>query len=167
MTITQDQAVALAEQADRRADEICQCRGEFHPDWHAVRDAEFARLIRQQVIEELARESEVMPRDVQEVEPVAYVDHADGSVVWKGNRLPGGSLLYAHPPTDTDNLSAAREEGRREMLEEVDKKFRCDIDHAIMNDIRLPLAFGKRFGDPALRVNAVEAVLDSLFRSMK
>ena len=46
-----------------------------------------------------------------EQEPVAYVDLADGSVIWKRARLPGGSLLYTHPPrrewvglTDTENL---------------------------------------------------------------
>ena len=34
----------------------------------------------------------------EQAEPVAYVDHADGSVIWKRARLPGGSLLYTHPP---------------------------------------------------------------------
>lgn len=32
-------------------------------------------------------------------EAVAYVDHADGSIVWKSKRLPGGTLLYTHRPT--------------------------------------------------------------------
>lgn len=33
-----------------------------------------------------------------QAEPVAYVDHADGRVIWKGKRLPGGALLYGASP---------------------------------------------------------------------
>ena len=39
-----------------------------------------------------------VPPQVPVQEPVAYVDHADGSVIWKRARLPGGSLLFTTPP---------------------------------------------------------------------
>jgi len=35
----------LAEIADRYADGYLQSKGEYHPDWHTVRDNKFAKLI--------------------------------------------------------------------------------------------------------------------------
>jgi hypothetical protein len=35
----------LAEQADIFADSKLQMKGEFHPDWHDIRDEKFAELI--------------------------------------------------------------------------------------------------------------------------
>lgn len=35
----------LAEQADEYTDNKIQMRGEYHPDWHSIRDAKFAELI--------------------------------------------------------------------------------------------------------------------------
>ena len=35
----------LAEQADKFADDTLQMVGEFHPDWHEIRDEKFAELI--------------------------------------------------------------------------------------------------------------------------
>ena len=35
----------LAEQADNFADDKIQMPGEYHPDWHDVRDEKFAELI--------------------------------------------------------------------------------------------------------------------------
>ena len=34
-----------AEEADQMADDQLQCPGEFHPDWHEVRDGLFAALV--------------------------------------------------------------------------------------------------------------------------
>jgi hypothetical protein len=45
------------------------------------------------------------PVQEPEQEPVAYVDLADGSVIWKRARLPGGSLLYTHPPRQWQGLT--------------------------------------------------------------
>lgn len=35
----------LAEQADEYTDNKIQMWGEYHPDWHSIRDAKFAELI--------------------------------------------------------------------------------------------------------------------------
>lgn len=35
----------LADQSDKFADDKVQMPGEYHPDWHDIRDEEFARLI--------------------------------------------------------------------------------------------------------------------------
>ena len=43
----------LAEQADEYADTKLQMPGEYHPDWHDVRDEKFSELIVQECIETL------------------------------------------------------------------------------------------------------------------
>lgn len=40
-----DRILELAQAADDYADEKLQMRGEYHPDWHDVRDLKFAELI--------------------------------------------------------------------------------------------------------------------------
>jgi hypothetical protein len=40
----------LAEQADEYADNKIQMPGEYHPDWHDIRDENFAELIIQECI---------------------------------------------------------------------------------------------------------------------
>jgi hypothetical protein len=40
-----DKIKQLAEQADELADNEIQMPGEYHPDWHTIRDKKFAELI--------------------------------------------------------------------------------------------------------------------------
>lgn len=47
---TKEQVIAWSEQADDHADKTLQCQGEYHPDWHEVRDAYFATLVRNAVV---------------------------------------------------------------------------------------------------------------------
>lgn len=57
---TKEQVIELAKQADDHADKTLQCQGEYHPDWHEVRDAYFATLVRNAtVIEERTALAEV------------------------------------------------------------------------------------------------------------
>ena len=42
---------SLAEIADDYADDYLQCQGEFHADWHTVRDNKFAKLIIQECVD--------------------------------------------------------------------------------------------------------------------
>jgi|688.fasta_scaffold485409_2 hypothetical protein len=42
----------FAEQADLFADSKLQMKGEYHPDWHDIRDEKFAMLIVQECIEQ-------------------------------------------------------------------------------------------------------------------
>ena len=43
--MTRDDIIRLGEQADEVADRKIKMRGEFHPDWHEVRDQKFAALV--------------------------------------------------------------------------------------------------------------------------
>jgi hypothetical protein len=40
-----ERILELAEQADLFADSKLQMKGEYHPDWHDIRDEKFAELI--------------------------------------------------------------------------------------------------------------------------
>jgi hypothetical protein len=48
----------LAEQADEYADNKIQMPGEYHPDWHDIRDEKFAKLIVRECCEQLVKEGE-------------------------------------------------------------------------------------------------------------
>ena len=43
--MTRDDIIRMAEEADLWADQELQCIGEYHPDWHEVRDIRFAALV--------------------------------------------------------------------------------------------------------------------------
>lgn len=43
--MTRDDIIRMAEEADLWADQELQCIGEYHPDWHEVRDIRFATLV--------------------------------------------------------------------------------------------------------------------------
>ena len=44
-TIDRAEILRMADEADLWADQELQCIGEYHPDWHEVRDLRFAALI--------------------------------------------------------------------------------------------------------------------------
>ena len=43
--MTRDDIIRFGEQADESADRKIKMRGEYHPDWHRVRDEAFAALV--------------------------------------------------------------------------------------------------------------------------
>lgn len=43
--MTRDDIIRFGEQADEVADRKIRMRGEFHPEWHEVRDEAFAALV--------------------------------------------------------------------------------------------------------------------------
>lgn len=47
--MTRDDIIRMAEQADEAADRKIKMRGEYHPDWHEVRDEKFAALVAAEV----------------------------------------------------------------------------------------------------------------------
>ena len=51
-----DRIKELGDLADELADEQIDCIGEYHPDWHSVRDQKFAELIVQECIGQCQRE---------------------------------------------------------------------------------------------------------------
>ena len=95
-------ALRISEKADKYADAKLQSKGEFHPDWHTVRDEYFAEAL----IAELAKGNEpvarllhretnspqeayrTVARTYEECEKDAYPD------TWEE-----GKPLYTFPPT--------------------------------------------------------------------
>jgi predicted nucleic-acid-binding Zn-ribbon protein len=53
----------LAEQADNFADDKIQMPGEYHPDWHDVRDEKFAELIVKECIDVANKNRTAMEMD--------------------------------------------------------------------------------------------------------
>jgi hypothetical protein len=43
--MTQDEIIEMADKADEEADNILDTKGEYHPNWHEVRDEIFAKLV--------------------------------------------------------------------------------------------------------------------------
>ena len=43
--MTQDEIIEMADKADAEADKVLNMKGEYHPNWHQVRDEIFAKLI--------------------------------------------------------------------------------------------------------------------------
>jgi hypothetical protein len=43
--MTQDEIIEMADKADAEADNVLNMKGEYHPNWHQVRDEIFAKLI--------------------------------------------------------------------------------------------------------------------------
>ena len=43
--MTQEEVIELARQADDEADNVLNMKGEYHPNWHQVRDEIFAKLV--------------------------------------------------------------------------------------------------------------------------
>lgn len=53
--MTQDDILRMAEEADALADKEIAMPGEYHPDWHEVRDRHFAALVAAAEREECAK----------------------------------------------------------------------------------------------------------------
>ena len=43
--MTQDEIIEMADKADEEADKVLNMKGEYHPNWHQVRDEIFAKLV--------------------------------------------------------------------------------------------------------------------------
>ena len=64
-------------------------------------------------------------------------------------------------PNLSVNLTAFRAlQAEVARLDALAAALRSEIDHAAINDLRLPAAFGKRQGDAAVRANDILAVLE-------
>lgn len=44
--MTQDEIIEMADKADAEADNVLNMKGEYHPNWHQIRDEIFAKLVR-------------------------------------------------------------------------------------------------------------------------
>ena len=51
--MTQDEIIEMADKADAEADNVLNMTGEYHPNWHQVRDEIFAKLVAERERERL------------------------------------------------------------------------------------------------------------------
>ena len=59
--MTQDEIIEMADKADEEADKVLNMKGEYHPNWHQVRDEIFAKLVAAKEREACARFSQTLP----------------------------------------------------------------------------------------------------------
>lgn len=50
-----DEIIRMADEADDYADSVIQMPGEYHPDWHTVRDERFAALVAEATKEKMKK----------------------------------------------------------------------------------------------------------------
>jgi hypothetical protein len=50
--MTQDEIIEMADKADAEADNVLNMTGEYHPNWHQVRDEIFAKLVAEKAFEQ-------------------------------------------------------------------------------------------------------------------
>lgn len=72
--MTRDDIIRFGEQADEVADRKIAMRGEYHPDWHAVRDEAFAAL----VAAEKDTEIDILRRELALVEGQSHPGYVIG-----------------------------------------------------------------------------------------
>jgi len=53
--MTQDEIIEMADKADAEADNVLNMKGEYHPNWHQIRDEIFAKLITEKEREACAK----------------------------------------------------------------------------------------------------------------
>ena len=61
--MTQDEIIELADKADAEADNVLNMTGEYHPNWHQVRDEIFAKLVAEKEREACATMSDWILKD--------------------------------------------------------------------------------------------------------
>ena len=69
--MNRDDIVRFGEQADEAADRKIKMRGEYHPDWHAVRDQKFAALVAAAEREACAKVCELVAREIDDTNGTA------------------------------------------------------------------------------------------------
>jgi hypothetical protein len=109
--MTEDEIIEMADKADAEAHNVLGMKGEYHPNWHDVRDEIFAKLVAAKAIAELERQEPVawgvdwgkagdiacasiikrLPNDVIEVVAVEYAPYS-----------------YTNPPQRTEQNFCSR-----------------------------------------------------------
>ena len=62
--MTQEEIIEMADKTDDLADAQLQMKGEFHPDWHTVRDEIFAKLVAEKEREACAKIADSAQDDI-------------------------------------------------------------------------------------------------------
>jgi len=70
--MTQDEIIEMADKADEEADKVLNMKGEYHPNWHQVRDEIFAKLVADKEREACAKIAEKEYQDAKTIEETHY-----------------------------------------------------------------------------------------------
>ena len=88
--MNRDDIIRFGEQADEVADRKLKMPGEYHPDWHQVRDEAFAALVAAQEREACAKVAELVAREIDDTNGTAtYIAKAIRARGEEPKRHPG------------------------------------------------------------------------------
>lgn len=76
--MTQDELIKMADKADAEADNVLGMKGEYHPNWHEVRDGIFAKLVAAKEREACAKVCEAMNKYMDDGDECAAAIRARG-----------------------------------------------------------------------------------------
>jgi len=66
--MTRDEIIEMADKADAEADNVLNMKGEYHPNWHQVRDEIFAKLVAAKEREACAKVCDSLVSDENTIE---------------------------------------------------------------------------------------------------
>ena len=72
-TMLKDEIIEMADKADAEADNVLNMKGEYHPNWHQVRDEIFAKLVAEKEREACAKLCEKEANNPDEREDTPWV----------------------------------------------------------------------------------------------
>jgi hypothetical protein len=105
--MTREDIIRFGEQADEVADRKIKMRGEYHPDWHEVRDQKFAALV---AAAAKAEEREECMRICNATEDAFLETLAEDGDLRRNKRAQGGAIAASDI---ADAIRARREEPKR------------------------------------------------------
>ena len=83
--MTKDEIIEMADKADEEADNVLNMKGEYHPNWHQVRDEAFAKLVAEKeraacwdIIFDYAGRDDITPKDESLLKHLADLIKARG-----------------------------------------------------------------------------------------
>jgi hypothetical protein len=91
--MTRDDIIRMADEADLWADQELQCIGEYHPDWHEVRDVRFAALVAAAEREACAKEAELMAPKAAIRRRNSFLESGHLSALQIENEATGAALV--------------------------------------------------------------------------
>jgi len=101
--MTQDEIIEMADKADVEADNVLNMKGEYHPNWHEVRDEIFAKLVAAKAIAELESQEPVAWAHYDTFKNLDSLTRARFKATLATKKTDACCIpLYTHPPQRTE-----------------------------------------------------------------
>ena len=102
--MTKNEIIELADKADAEADKVLNMKGEFHPNWHEVRDEIFATLVAEKEREQL---TDAAMKAAEKAVDLAIALEREACAKEADKRLYDFTMLTSNPPQNGSAWSIA------------------------------------------------------------